>query len=350
MKTSIHTTRRLPDMGTDKKLLAAVVAFVFLLIAVVVVDFASAGSKVNFGDDEADSQKGAKTPKAKPAKEKAEPAPQVDIVATGDRAAGEKIYKLNCASCHGFSGAADGVAASKFNPRPGNHRNAEVMDGLDDFMLFKVIREGGKALGRDSAMPAFGQGLNDLDVWDLIAYMRTLHTRIDAFIPGGAYFITKVYRVMSAERIAKAVGEALKPEEEELKIFTVFKFPGHSGYAEFVPYEPGKVEKLKKNLKLGYIAFVKVQGPDGLVEVGMAMDPASKILKLMPTDVSSGRESIKTFAKFEGQGKRGKYELWKVQGVTPELSKAVYKQFLRMLEAVFMYEKEEKDRTWMDEE
>jgi mono/diheme cytochrome c family protein len=341
-------------MNTDKKLLFAVAALVFLIMAVVVVDFAFAGSKVKFTDEESSGKaakgKGAKDKAAK--EEKAAPAPAAlpDAIANGDRASGEKVYKFNCASCHGFSGAADGVAASKFTPRPGNHRDAEVMDSFDDAALLRIIREGSRALGRDAAMPAFGAGLSDMDMWDLIAYMRTLHNRVDSFMPGAAYYIFRVYRVMSPERIAKAVGEALKPEEEELKIFTVFKDPAHSGYAEPVPNEPGKIDFLKKSNKLGYLAFMKIKAAEGPIEVGMAMDHIGRILRLMPSDIGSAREAAKIFTKFEGLGKRGKYEMWKVSGAAPELVKEVYKQYLRMLEAAFMYEKEEKDRTWMDEE
>jgi hypothetical protein len=169
-------------------------------------------------------------------------------------------------------------------------------------------------------------------------------------MPGGAFYVVKNYRVMSPERIAKAVDDKLKPEEEELKVFTVFRFPKHDGYAEIVPYEPGRMDKLKKNLKLGYVAFVTVKGPKGPVDIGLAMEPSAKLTKVAPADLAAGQDIAKVFVKFEGQGKRGKYELWKVAGVPPDIQRDAYKQYLRMLEAVFMYEKEEKDRTWMDEE
>jgi mono/diheme cytochrome c family protein len=333
---------------------AAGAAILFAAVAVPAVSAWAKGkggkSSVTFGDDESKDKKGDKKGKKDKDKAKPEPAPKVEAAAQGDRAAGEKIYKINCASCHGISGNADGVAAGRFNPPPVNHRNAEVMNARDDAGLFRVIKEGAKAAGRDSAMPAFGSGLNELDIWDLIAYMRTLHVRIDAFIPGGAYFITKSYRVFGPDRIAKAVGEPLKPEEEELRVYTVFRFPRHEGYAEFVPYEPGKLDKLKKNLKLGYLAFVKVKGPRGPVELGMAMEPSAKLIRVVPSDLSAGQDVQRLFQKFEGQGKRGKYELWKVAGVPPDIQKDVYKQYLRFLESVFTYEREEKDRTWMDEE
>ncbi|MFA6033336.1 MAG: cytochrome c [Myxococcota bacterium] len=315
---------------------------------------AFAGSAVSFTDDDVKKDKAAAKP-AKPAKGAGKEVPvdsvqRIEIAAMGDVAAGEKIYKVNCASCHGFGGGGDGVAASKFIPRPVSHRNPDVMGSLDDSMVFKVVREGDKATGSVSAMPAFLAGVNELDVWDLIAYLRTMHLRIDAFIPGGAYFITKSYRVMSPERIQKAVGEALTPEEEELKVFTVFRSPGYGGNAQFVPYEPGKIDHLKKNFKLGYLAFVKVPGPKGPVEVGLAMDPAGRILKVLPAEQNVPKDIAKFFTKFEGLGKRGKYEMWKVPGMDAGVTKEFYKQYLRMLEAVFMFEKEEKERTWMDEE
>ncbi|MBI5528146.1 MAG: cytochrome c [Deltaproteobacteria bacterium] len=342
-------------MTIEKRILAVAAAAAFF--AAMAGPAASAWAKgkagkssVTFGDDGSKDKKGDKKGKKDKDKAKPEPASKVEAAAQGDRAAGEKIYKINCASCHGIGGNADGVAASKFNPAPINHRNAEVMNARDDAALFRAIKEGARATGRDSAMPAFGAGLNELDIWDLIAYMRTLHVRIDTFVAGGAYYITKSYRVMSPKRIAQAVGDELKPEEEELRVYTVFRFPRHEGYAEYVPYEPGKLDKLKKNLKLGYLAFVKVRGPRGPVEVGMAMEPSAKLIRVAPSDLSAGQDVARLFQKFEGQGKRGKYELWKVAGVPPDIQKDAYKQYLRFLETVFMYEKEEKERTWMDEE
>lgn len=342
-------------MTNLRTLLAAGIAALFFAGIIFAAGNASAKGKgkasaVSFGEDDAkEKSKDKKDKKGKDAKP--EPAQRVEAAATGDRAAGEKIYRVNCASCHGVSGGGDGIAARQFNPAPASHRNPAVMNGIDDLKLFKIIREGAKAIGRESAMPAFAGGLNELDIWDLIAYIRTLHVRIDTFMPGGAYYVVKNYRVFSPKRVSDAIKETLTPDEEELKVFTVFRFPKHDGYAELVPYEPGKMDKLKKNLKLGYIAFAPVKGPQGLVDIGMAMSPAGNLLKVMPTDLTAGQDIAKLFAKFEGFSSRmKKYEIWKVPGVTPDVIKETFKQNLRMLEAVFSYEKEEKERTWMDEE
>ena len=47
------------------------------------------------------------------------------------------------------------------------------MNALSDEHLFRVVREGGAAVGR-SALMAPWPSLSDQDVWDLVAFMRTL--------------------------------------------------------------------------------------------------------------------------------------------------------------------------------
>lgn len=87
-------------------------------------------------------------------------------------AAGERIYKTNCASCHGASGAGDGPAGKNLNPGPANIARLSRMPMARDSYLYWTIAEGGSVV--DSAMPAFGNVLSQEEMWQLVMYVQRM--------------------------------------------------------------------------------------------------------------------------------------------------------------------------------
>ena len=87
---------------------------------------------------------------------------------------GKKLYGQYCASCHGQSGKGDGPAAAALNPKPRDHTDREYMSKLSDDDLLKVIKNGGASVGKSPLMPPWGASLNDDQIKDVIAYVRTL--------------------------------------------------------------------------------------------------------------------------------------------------------------------------------
>jgi cytochrome c6 len=77
-----------------------------------------------------------------------------------DVAGGEKIYRQYCAQCHGASGVAVLPNAPSFA------RGDRLMQ--PDPMLAMTIRSG------RNAMPAFAGLLNERQIFDVIAYLRTI--------------------------------------------------------------------------------------------------------------------------------------------------------------------------------
>jgi mono/diheme cytochrome c family protein len=92
----------------------------------------------------------------------------------GDAARGEAPYKANCLACHGEKGAGDGAAAAALNPKPAAFNSAERMKGVTDASLYKVISEGGASIGKSPLMVAWKGMLNDQQVRDVAAYVKTL--------------------------------------------------------------------------------------------------------------------------------------------------------------------------------
>lgn len=90
----------------------------------------------------------------------------------GDPAKGKQSYNQVCASCHGPGGKGDGPAAASLNPKPRDHTDAKYMSSISDEYMFKVISQGGAAVGKSQLMPAWGGTLSEQDIGNVIAYIR----------------------------------------------------------------------------------------------------------------------------------------------------------------------------------
>lgn len=94
--------------------------------------------------------------------------------AKGDAKAGKTKYDANCMGCHGASGKGDGPASAALPTKPQDHSNGKVMNALTDKYLFDIIKGGGKAMQKAAFMPAASKKLTDQDIWDMVAYIRSL--------------------------------------------------------------------------------------------------------------------------------------------------------------------------------
>lgn len=97
--------------------------------------------------------------------------------AQGDKQNGEKLFKTYCASCHGAGGKGDGPLSPVYSPKPQDLTDDKVMSAKSDQELFTAISQGGKAAGASQFMPGWGTMLNDEEIRDVIAYMRSLHKK-----------------------------------------------------------------------------------------------------------------------------------------------------------------------------
>jgi mono/diheme cytochrome c family protein len=113
-----------------------------------------------------------------PAPAPAEPAPAApaEPAAPADTAVarGAAHYQTLCASCHGPRGAGDGPAGQALDPKPAHHDDGKYMNALSNEHLFKVIKEGGASVGKSPLMAPWGGALNDAQIRDVVAYVRSL--------------------------------------------------------------------------------------------------------------------------------------------------------------------------------
>jgi len=87
-----------------------------------------------------------------------------------DTAAGKAKYDMLCASCHGATGHGDGVASAALNPKPRDLTASTKSDAE----LKGVIKNGGASAGLSPSMPAWGAMLQEADIDNVIAYVRSL--------------------------------------------------------------------------------------------------------------------------------------------------------------------------------
>lgn len=98
----------------------------------------------------------------------------VNRTGAGDPDKGKENYRDFCVPCHGVSGKGDGPMAANLPTKPRNFTDGASMNALSDEHLFKVIKEGGAAVGKSPTMPAWGKQMTDEEIRDIIAYLRTL--------------------------------------------------------------------------------------------------------------------------------------------------------------------------------
>jgi mono/diheme cytochrome c family protein len=90
--------------------------------------------------------------------------------------AGQQVYQANCASCHGASGKGDGPSALGLRPRPSDFSQHMIPGNHTDGQIFLWIKDGVPG----TPMPAWGQRLNDEQIWQLVTYLRTFGQNIAA--------------------------------------------------------------------------------------------------------------------------------------------------------------------------
>jgi len=90
----------------------------------------------------------------------------------GDAAKGEATYKTMCVSCHGEKGDGNGPAGAALNPKPTNFTDAANADRLTDEYVYKVIKEGGAAVGKSPLMVAWGTSIKEDDLRNVAAYVQ----------------------------------------------------------------------------------------------------------------------------------------------------------------------------------
>lgn len=188
----------------------------------------------------------------------------------GDPVLGRALYAMHCASCHGAAGAGDGPAAGGLHPRPRDHTDAWHLEARTDRELHQMVQGGGPAAQRSVLMPAFGENLDPLDAWALVAHVRTLHPRVRDVFPTAARWeqAEAILGRDAAARVA-ATWERLEPA------------PGDYRAAWLAAFDAD-------DRPLGRVAFPRVDLGGVIVRLVVAVDAAGQPLVARTHDLISG--------------------------------------------------------------
>jgi mono/diheme cytochrome c family protein len=90
-----------------------------------------------------------------------------------DMAEAKTNFTTFCAKCHGEDGKGTGSGAATLATKPRDFADCARMAKESDEMLFKVIKEGGKANGFSGDMAPWNTAFEDPEIKDLVAYIHT---------------------------------------------------------------------------------------------------------------------------------------------------------------------------------
>jgi cytochrome c oxidase cbb3-type subunit 3 len=91
-----------------------------------------------------------------------------------DLGAAKKNFVRFCSKCHGTEGKGDGPQADALTTKPRDFTDCGRMKALSDETLFTAIKGGGEAAHLSKDMPAWKDGMDDDEIHDLVAYVRSL--------------------------------------------------------------------------------------------------------------------------------------------------------------------------------
>ena len=86
---------------------------------------------------------------------------------------GDKLFRKECASCHGTSGYDLTDAGRWMYPRAADLTSRDIQ-AYSDPEVFWIVKNG----VRMSGMPAFGKVESDEHIWEMVFYFRTLPKRV----------------------------------------------------------------------------------------------------------------------------------------------------------------------------
>ncbi len=96
------------------------------------------------------------------------------IPSEADTGEGQRLFNIYCTACHGVDGkggapVADNSSGKRYPvPPPPLSGAGNVTQARNDGYLFFTIRDGA------AVMPGYGYAMMDHDVWNVVAYMRTM--------------------------------------------------------------------------------------------------------------------------------------------------------------------------------
>lgn len=282
----------------------------------------------------------------------------------GDLENGALLIQVHCAACHGTDARGGGELAAQLPVNVFDLRDPAYLSSRSNADLLAAISKGGaQSKGGPKIMPAFPQ-LTNFDLWDIVAYLRNGQIGVAQFFPDARFFTAKKYtfdKNMQA-RLEKEFGHPLSAADKEITLVAVFG-QGSGGVPEALSPTPINLDRLLPKEKVGYMIFVDLPvgaaGPPGTKRAtsGIAIAKDGKILKVASASPASPDRLVDQYAQFIGLGAKGQADLLKPAAPAKGKGKPaaanpadrpLVEAYARALEAIGLWDREERERHWAD--
>jgi hypothetical protein len=277
----------------------------------------------------------------------------------GDLNHGKQVYEQHCQSCHGLNGIGDASQGPRL-------ADSGRLSGWTNEKMLELLRptEATKSRKKTPAKQAhfrLPSAMDLLDVWDVVGFVRARTIEVQSVFPEMDRYLVYAYAPddNGLERIAKTVGAKPPVEEATLTVVTAYK-TGWGGRTELLPMDPKVLDKLKRNMKVGYMVTVPLFGQPKATDVVLALDVKSFAISSIHGIAADGArlpELDKQLERFLGKGDRrlsGQVKTTLKAGGGGKdfklLEPAVTQAFVYAAEAVTAYEVQERERSWADDD
>ena len=102
------------------------------------------------------------------------PQPKKTLIAGTNPNEGKQWYYVYCVGCHGWTLRGDGPNAAYLDPSPRDLTvGKKYMNMKSNVEIFTIIKGGGVAVDLADSMPAWGNLLQDQDIWNVVSWIRS---------------------------------------------------------------------------------------------------------------------------------------------------------------------------------
>ncbi len=96
---------------------------------------------------------------------------------SGSSSEGEKKFAKNCSFCHGDDAKGQTQVSRAFTTPPPDLTDPAYLKYLSELEIYIAILGGGDAVGHSEFMPSWGEVLSEHDIWDLVAFIKSLERK-----------------------------------------------------------------------------------------------------------------------------------------------------------------------------
>lgn len=256
-----------------------------------------------------------------------------EALLAGDARNAQKIYRLECAGCHG---AGEPTQVGKSLGAPQLKDPVLITSRTDDQLIALLLKGTPKH-------PAPAGALTLLDAADLVAFLRGGLPAISQLFPDAAAYTARSYPLQgpALTRAESLAGDELKPDERALTVFSVYAGDPPATGPRLVPQDPVQLDALSPKSKRGYVVFGVVPGGT----VAMALLPDLSVARLFSTNPAVSKAAPAVVGK--GGREPGRRKPF-VSKTAPDAARALTRLYARAAEAASLAAREESDRHLFD--